>query len=80
MIAIHRPFDLYSGMSASTLYWKPLSRPTDHATGHAAHVRETSLLQELYGGDAAVSALQTTTISFEESSSFIRGKRLLSGI
>jgi hypothetical protein len=56
MIAIHRPFDLCSGMSVSALYWKPLSRPTDHATGHAAHVRETSLLQELYGGDAAVSA------------------------
>jgi hypothetical protein len=56
VIAIHRPFDLYSGMSASTLYWKPLSRPTDHTTGHAAYMLETSLLQDLHGGDAAVSA------------------------
>jgi hypothetical protein len=56
MIAIHRPFDLCSGMIALALYWKPLSRPTDHATGQAAHLRETSLLQELHGSDAAVSA------------------------
>jgi hypothetical protein len=38
------------------LYWKPLARPTDHATGHAAHLRETSLLRDLHGGDATVSA------------------------
>ena len=43
-------------MSTLALYWKPLSRPTDHASGHAAHLRETSLLQELHGGDAAISA------------------------
>jgi len=43
-------------MSALPLYWKPLSRPTDHATGHAVYLCETSLLHELRGGDAAVSA------------------------
>jgi hypothetical protein len=43
-------------MSALALYWKPLSRPTNHATGHAAHLREASLLQDLRGGDTAVAA------------------------
>ena len=53
---VHRSSDLLSGMSALALHWKPLSCPTDHATGHAAYLCETSLLQELHGGDAAVSA------------------------
>ncbi len=56
MIVVYRPFVLVSGTSASALYWKPLSRPTDHPTSHAAYLRESSLLQEPHGGDAAVSA------------------------
>ena len=43
-------------MCVLALHWKPLSCPTDHATGHTAHLRETSLLQELHGGETAVSA------------------------
>jgi hypothetical protein len=36
------------------LYWKPLSRPTDHATCHTAHLRESSLLHDLRSRETAV--------------------------